>query len=277
MIDLLSLDHVHFSVPDLARAQALFGPFLGGSFTPVYGGPALNAWGSWNTSGGDFVQAIRRGEPVFGGAPIAELGILSVSFRVADVDVGIAQAEAAGLRLRSRIGSEDVGFGKNVVQAQFAADETFGLALELVERQLPGDPHRPLTESVVDYVEHTVDELDAAAELLGALFGSPFDPPVDDAALGARSRRHPRLGIQLTAPSDPEGPAARRLAALGVGTHAIAFQSRDLERDLASAASLGLARARLRSLGSGAREAELEPEAGVILKLVERPRRGDLS
>src|SRR5262249_47155171 len=120
-MDLLSLDHVHFSVPDLARAGELFLPFLGGRFTPVYGGPELNAWGAWNTSGGASIQGVRGGEPVFGGgSPIAKLGILSVSFRVSDIDTGIAQAEAAGLRLRSRIGSEEVGFGKNVLQAQFA-------------------------------------------------------------------------------------------------------------------------------------------------------------
>jgi hypothetical protein len=270
VIDLLSLDHVRFAVPDLSRAQKLFAPFLGGSFTPVYGGPGLNAWGTWNTSGGDFIQVIRPGEPVLGGAPIAKHGILSVSFRVADIEVGIAQAEAARLRLVSRVGSKEVGFGKNVVQAQFAAEETFGLALELVERQVPGDPHLPLTPAVVDCVEHCVAHLDPPAAYLGALFGSAFDPPVSDASLGARSRRHPGLGIQLTAPTDPAGLAAERMAALGVGTHAIAFQSRDLERDVATAESLGLELARRRSLGPGAREAEFAPEAGVIVKLVER-------
>jgi catechol 2,3-dioxygenase-like lactoylglutathione lyase family enzyme len=271
-MDLLSLDHVHFAVPDLARAQVLFGQFLGGSFTPVYGGPELNAWGTWNTSGGDFIQVIRSGERVFGGAPIAKQGILSVSFRVADIEVGIAQAEAAGLRLRSRIGSEEVGFGRNVVQAQFAAEESFGLGLELVERQIPGDPHLPLTQTVVDHIEHYVADLDAPATFLGALFGSAFDPPVTDAALDARSLRHPRFGIQLTAPAHPRGVVAERIAALGVGTHAIAFQSRDLERDIATAESLGLKLGRRRSLGPGAREAEFEPEAGVIVKLVLRTR-----
>ncbi len=271
-MDLLSLDHVHFAVPDLARAQALFGPLLGGSFTPVYGGPELNAWGTWNTSGGDFLQVIRRGDPVFGGSPIARQGILSVSFRVAEIDAGIAQAEAAGLRLRSRVGSEDVGFGKNVVQAQFASEETFGLGFELVERQIPGDPHPPLTQTAVDHVEHFVADLEAPAAFLGALLGGAFDPPVTDAALGGRSRRHARLGIQLTAPTHGGGVVAERLAALGEGTHAIAFQSRDLERDVATAASLGLKLVRRRAVGRGAHEAEFEPEAGVIVKLVERER-----
>jgi len=271
-MDLLSLDHVHFAVPDLARAEALFAPFLGGSFTPVYGGPELNAWGTWNTSGGDFIQAIRSGEPVFGGAPIAKQGILSVSFRVEDIDAGIAQAEAAGLRLRSRIGSEEAGFGKNVVQAQFASEESFGLAIELVERQIPGDPHVPLTRRVLDCVEHTVSDLEASAAFLGELFGAAFDPAVTDAALGARSRRHPRLGIQLIAPTHGDGIVAERIATLGEGTHAIAFQSLDLARDVATAESVGLKLVRHRALGPGAYEAEFEPEAGVTLKLVARER-----
>src|SRR5262245_13310927 len=269
-MDLLSLDHVHIAVPDLARAQQLFAPFLAGSFTPVYGGAELNAFGSWNTSGGDFVEPIRWGEPVFGGAAIERPGILSVSFRVEDVDRGIAQARAAGLRLRSRIGSEEVGFGPNVVQAQFGAAETFGLGLELVERQIPGDPHAPLTRSVVDHVEHTLEDLDAAAACLGELFGSPFEPAVSDAAQGARWRRHPRFGIQLSSPTTRRGAAAERLAKLGAGTHAIAFRCSDLEGGIARARSVGLERVRRGACGPGAQEAEFAPEAGVIVKLVQR-------
>lgn len=69
-----------------------------------------------------------------------------------DIDRGIAQAEAAGLRLRSRIASEEAGFGKHVVQAQFASEETFGFGVELVERQIPGDPHVPLTRRVAGVI-----------------------------------------------------------------------------------------------------------------------------
>jgi len=273
-MDLLSLDHVHFAVPDLARAQELFGPFLRGVFTPVYGGPELNARGTWNSSGGDFVQPLRRGEPVFGGAPIDKEGILSVSFRVADLDAGIAQARTAGLRLLSRIGSEDVGFGRNVVQAQFAAAESFGLGVELVERQIPGDPHRPITDSVVDHVEHTVRDLEAPVAFLEALFGSPFEPVRTDLSIGARGARHPRLGIQLTAPTGPRGVVAERIAKLGEGTHAIAFRSDDLEHSVREAVARGLVPARRRACAPGVLEVEFEAEAGVILKLVQRAASG---
>ncbi len=269
-MQLLSLDHIHFSVPDLARARELFGPFLGGSFAPVYGGPALNAHGSWNSSGGDFLQVIELGKPVFGGAPIDRVGILSPSFRVADVDAGIAEARAAGLRLRSRIGSEEVGFGRHVIQAQFAPEPSSGLALELVERQIPGDPHRPMTRDVIDHLEHYVEQLDAPVAFFAALFGSPFEPAVEDPAIGARSCRHARLGIQFTAPSKASGATARRIEALGTGSHALAFQCRELARGIARAESLGLVLARRRACGPGAQEAEFEPESGVIVKLVQR-------
>ena len=269
-MQLHSLDHVHFSVPDLARAEAVYGPFLGGEFTPVYGGPDLNAYGSWNSHGGDFIQVIEAGAPVFGEAPILKQGLMSVSFRVDDVDVGIEQAEAAGLRLLSRVGSEDVGFGKNVIQAQFAADESHGLGVELVERQIPGDPYRPMTETAVDHIEHYVPDLEAPAAFFTDLLGSPFDDAFDDDELGARSVRHPRFGVQLTAPTRGDGELARRLDGFGGGPHAIAFRSRDLAADSATAEKSGLKVARRAEAGPGATAVELEREAGVVVKLVER-------
>jgi len=48
--------------------------------------------------------------------------------------------------------------------------------------------------------------------------------------------------------------------------------SLDHERDVSRAESLGLELVRKRSLGEGAREAEFAPQAGLILKLVERRR-----
>lgn len=97
-------------------------------------------------SGGEFIQLIDPSELVFGASRIPSLEILSLSLRVLEIDLGIAQAEAAGLRLRSRVGSEDIGMGKNVIEAQFHPEESSGLGIELVERQIPGDPHVPLIE-----------------------------------------------------------------------------------------------------------------------------------
>ena len=268
-MDLLSLDHIHLNLPDLERAQALYGPFFGGEFTPVYGGPELNAYGTWNTKGGDFLQVIDAGRGVFGGSHPPERGLLAVSFRVEDVDAGIAQAEAAGLVLRSRVGSEEAGFGKNVVQAQFLAGESFGLPVELVERQIPGDPHEPLDASVVDHIEHWVPELDAPVGFFEKFLGSPFGAVVVDEAAGAKSVRHPGFGIQFKAPMSAEAAFATRLEAAGPGPHAIAFQSRDLAADVASAGERGLRVAR-RFEGDGFSEVEFEAEDEVVVKLVRR-------
>lgn len=96
---------------------------------------------------------------------------------------------------------------------------------------------------------------------------------MNDDELGARSLRNARYGIQLTAPSDPNGAVAERLRALGPGFHAIAFQSRDLEKDVARAQVLKLELVRQREIVSGVRQAEFAPESGVALKLVERKTR----
>ena len=194
------LDHVHFVVPDLQRAKARYGPFFRGEFVPDYGNPEMNAWGGWNTHGGDFIQPIDPKGPVFGGPPMPHEGMLSVSFRVADVDVGIEEARAAGLVVRSRVGSEDIGLGKNVVQARLEPEAVSGLPFELVEHQLELVPP-PLTETAVDHVELGVEDLDASARALEAIFGDPFGPERRDADRDLRFRVHARLGLRLTTPT----------------------------------------------------------------------------
>jgi len=273
-LDLDSLDHVHLSVPDLDRAQEIYGLWLPGDFTPVYGSDALNAFGVWNMSGGDFIQVLDPAEPVFGASHIPSLGVMSVSFRVQDIDVGIEQAAAAGLRLRSRVGSEEIGMGKNVIQAQFYADETFSLGIELVEREIPGDPHVPMNESCIDAIEHTVADIAGPEALLTSLLGSPFDPPIVDPEAGAVSVRHPGFGLQLTAPLGAGGPVYERLQAQGPGLHAIAFQSRDLPGDVERAKACQLTVVRDREVSPGVREVEFAPESGVILRLVDRAANG---
>lgn len=265
-MDLECLDHVHFAVPDLAAAKRIYGPFLRGHFVDDYGGPELNAYGGWNTSGGDFIQPIDPGKPVFGGPPMPRHGLLSVSFRVADVDTGIEQARAHGLVVRSRVGSEDIGLGKNVVQAQLEPEPVSGLPFELVEHQLP-DVVAPLTDSAVDHVELGVSDLDAAAEALGAIFGSEFEPARDDTMRGVRSRRHARLGLLLTAPQ-PKDPAADSTS-WQRGLTTIAFHCPDLAKATDEAREAGRIVDR-EVAGENGPEVDFEAWAGVGLRLVER-------
>lgn len=269
-MDLQCLDHVHFSVPDLQRAKRIYGPLLAGPegrfhFVDDYGGPAVNAYGTWHTSGGDFIQVIDPRQPVFGGSTIPDHGLLSLSFRVADIDRGIAQAKAAGLTVRSRIGSEDIGLGKNVVQAQLLPEPVSGLPMELIEHQLPGE-YVPLTAAAVEYVEFALSDgvdLDAAARSLEPILGSPFEREEVDLEAGRRSRLHRSLGLRLVAPL----PGSRGGEP---GLRAIAFRCPDLSRAIASAEAAGLVVAK-RGAGVGAREVELAPWANVAIRLVQQP------
>ena len=286
------LDHVHFSVPDLARAKRIYGPFLNGRFVDDYGGPAVNAYGAWHTSGGDFIQVIDPAKPVFGGSTIPSHGMLSVSFRVADVDAGIAEAKAHGLVVRSRVGSEDIGLGKNVVQAQLLPEPVSGLPFELIEHQLPGE-YVPMTEAAVEYVELELAPgvaLDAAVGALEPILGSAFE--AERVERGVASRLHRGLGLWLVRASASDRPGARahvegsgaragqreaRSAAVGraaAGLRAIALRCPSLERAIAAAADAGLAVADRFDAG-GEPAVELEPWAGVALRLIEsdRPRR----
>jgi catechol 2,3-dioxygenase-like lactoylglutathione lyase family enzyme len=268
-MDLQCLDHVHFSVPDLQRAKRIFGPLLNGRlpeahFVDDYGGPEVNAWGAWHTSGGDFIQVIDPEKPAFGGAPIPTHGILSVSFRVADIDRGIREATAAGLTVRSRIGSEDIGLGKNVVQAQLLPEPVSGLPFELIEHQLPGE-YISLTDAAVESVELALApgvELDASARALERIFGSAFEGEAIDRERGVRSRLHRSLGIRLTTPLAP----SRR----GVsGLQAIEFRCTDIARGTLQAEEAGLVVAR-RIESTGERAVEFAPWAQIAVRLVER-------
>ncbi|MBK7950430.1 MAG: hypothetical protein IPK00_17170 [Deltaproteobacteria bacterium] len=280
-MDLQCLDHVHFSIPDLKRAKRVYGPFLSGSvasdpgrdgaastghFVDDYGGPEVNAYGAWHTSGGDFIQVIDPARPAFGGATIPSHGILSVSFRVADVDRGIAQAKALGLTVRSRIGSEDIGLGKNVVQAQLLPEPVSGLPFELIEHQLPGE-YVSLTDAAVDYVELLLArgvDLDVAARALERILGSSFESEATDRERGLRVRLHPALGLRLAQALDASGAAEASL-------RAIAMRCGDLEAGVATASAEGLVVAgRFGSAGTG--EIDFEPWAGASLRLVEESR-----
>ncbi|MEZ4217559.1 MAG: hypothetical protein R3E88_13835 [Myxococcota bacterium] len=274
-MELQCLDHVHFTVPDLARAKRIYGPLLdgprqSGHFVDDYGGPAVNAYGAWHTCGGDFIQPIDAARPAFGGSALPTLGILSPSYRVADVDRGIAQAVAHGLAVRSRVGSEDIGLGKNVVQAQLWPEPVSGLAFELVEHQLPGE-YVALTDAAVEYVEFALAPgiaLDAAARALEPILGDAFDAECVDAERGVRARLHRRLGLRLVAPARD---ADARADAWTPGLRAIAFRCADLAQSVASATAAGLAVAR-RSDGDGAhgaRTVDFAPWAGASVRLLE--------
>ena len=266
-MQLQALDHVHFVVPDLQRAKEIYGPFLRGEFVPDYGGPEMNAWGGWNSSGGDFIQPIELEKSVFGGPPMPRHGLLSVSYRVADIDDGIGEAQSAGLVVRSRVGSEDIGLGKNVVQAQLEPEPVSKLPFELVEHQLPGE-YVPLTETAVHHVELGVSDLEAAVEALTPILGDEFEPERHDLERGLRSRLHRRLGLRLTVPRDANDALLPAVWQPGLST--IGFHCRALPDAVEVARRAGLKVLREVETHAG-REVDFEAWAGVTLRLVEQP------
>jgi catechol 2,3-dioxygenase-like lactoylglutathione lyase family enzyme len=264
-MELDCLDHIHFVVPDLARAKQLYGPFLRGDFVEDYGGPEMNAWGGWNTSGGDFIQPIDPEKPVFGGAPMPHQGITSVSFRVAEIDRGIEQARRHGLVVRSRVGSEDIGLGKNVVQAQLEPEPVSKLPFELVEHQLPGE-YVPLTEAAVHHVECGVEDLDASVDALTGILGDGFGPEWYDTSRGLRWRCHDRLGLRLSTRLDPAGGGEDVAWRCGITT--VAFHVADRATAISTAVEIGLTVSRTVETRAG-HEVDFAPWAGTTLRLVE--------
>jgi hypothetical protein len=81
-----------------------------------------------------FLRILRPGEPVFGASTIQGEGPLAISLRVSHLDLGIAAAEAVGLRVLRRTVGEEAGFGRHGVPARFAAAGRFGSRPKLVER-----------------------------------------------------------------------------------------------------------------------------------------------
>lgn len=266
-----AIDHLHLLVPDLKQAGVLFGALIGGEFTEPYGGEPWNAWSVYYAAGGmEIMEPIRRDKPIIGDHPGDRMGIFGLAFRVNDLDAGIPEAQKLGLRLRSRMGSEEVGFGKWIIQAQFESHESFGTTIELAQRERPDDPLYSAFRQFIDHIEFYVHDLQRAVALFSHLTGFPYPAPTLDPARQATSTMN-ALGVKITQPTSTDSPVARSLASRGEGVHTLALTTANLEQGIATAQKVGL-RLVSRSTGPG-REAQFDPQDtfDVTLKLVERP------
>lgn len=124
------LDHIHVTVQDLKKAVAFFSRLMNARASKVYE----------STEGGFRFQFVRAGsvvvqlmEPTSPDSPIAQIiqrrgeGLHAVSFKVANLEMAVAELQAQGLQL---LGKSDSGYIK---QAHFNPKETFGLVVELCE------------------------------------------------------------------------------------------------------------------------------------------------
>lgn len=261
-----AIDHLHLIVPSLENTQSLFSALIGGEFIGPYGGEPWNAHAVWYNQGGmEIFEPIHPDKPVLGGHSSERRGIFGLAFRVPDLDAAIPQAEALGLKVWSRFGSEDAGFGKMIVQAQFDPADTFGTILELVQRQLPDDPLYSAFTQVIDHVEFHVHDLPRAMVLFSSLTGRVFPHPVADQESDTLSTTN-GLGIKLTQPLSPDSPVARSLADQGEGIRTLALATIDLATGIARAQQAGLRLTRRTE-----REAVFDSAdvIGVDIKLVE--------
>jgi len=268
-----AIDHLHLCVPDLAQSKALFGTLAGGEFTEVCGGEEWwNCWVVWNTIGLEIMQPIRDGETIVGTKSSREKGIIAVAFRVNDLEAAIPPAEALGLRLVGKSGSEEAGFGKWIVQAQFDPWDSFAVVVELAERQRPDDPLFTAFRQIFDRIEFYVRDLARPVRLFSALTGCEFPAPAVDAQLDALTTMN-ALGVQFVQPRSESGPAARVLASCGEGVRAIALRTADLDTSVAKAQALGLQLVQRRGTKGSVREAEFDPRGsyGMTVKLTEHP------
>jgi catechol 2,3-dioxygenase-like lactoylglutathione lyase family enzyme len=262
------IDHIHILVTDLTKATDLAEALVGGTSSEPYGGEDWNAWASYHQLGGfDLFQPIDFDKPMLGGAK-PDVGAYILAFRVDDIDEAVDEVTALGLPVVSRIGSEEAGFGKLMLQAQL--ENYFGPQIELVERGLPDDPlHCPVPD-YLDHVELYVCDIDAAVEFFTSLTGCGFGGPVVNERLDAVTASN-GFGIRITAPTSPGGPVARSLATRGEGVRALGIVAKDLDDGVATSEALGL-RLTNRYAADEGQVAEFDPDDffGISIKLVQR-------
>ncbi|HLS80779.1 MAG TPA: VOC family protein [Steroidobacter sp.] len=266
-----AIDHLHLLVPDLEKTKALFTALIGGDYTESYGSEDWNVWSVWYTRGGmEIMQPRDPSRPIVGGHRGDRMGVFGMAFRVGDLDAAIPGAQALGLKVRSRMGSEEAGFGKWIVQAQFETRDTMGVSIELAQRQRPDDPLYSAFRELIDHVELYVHDLPRAVELFSALTGWEFPTPARVDELEAITTMN-GLGVKITQPLSAASPVAASLASRGEGVRTLALTTPDLEVGVAMAQAAGL---RLTGRGEetdSRRCACFDPEDtfGLNLKLVE--------
>lgn len=261
------IDHIHIMVTDLAKAVAVAETLVGGPSSEPYGGEDWNTWASYHQLGGfDLFAPIDTDKPILGVTKV-DIGAYILAFRVDDIDEAVEEAVEMGLRVVSRVGSEEAGFGKLMLQAQF--ENYFGPQLELVERGLPDDPlHCPIPEQL-DHIELYVNDLDAAAEFFGEVTGHAYgDQRLDDRHSTVSETN--ALGVRLTAATSPASPIAHSLARRGEGIRGLGIVSTNLTAGIAAAQGLGL-RLTERYDTDDAAIAEFDPADffGIAIKLVQ--------
>jgi methylmalonyl-CoA/ethylmalonyl-CoA epimerase len=267
-----AIDHVHIFVKDIRKAMHLFGALSGSEYMEPMVFEQYGFQFSTNQVGLELNQPIGTDNPVAKAIANGGGGLTTIAFGVKNLDQRIAEAEALGLKMVSRIGYPDMED-----QAQFDPKDSFGTQIELNER-LKGYAalNRPVDafHQSVDHVRIGVRNLEKAIDFFMALTGSPFSSPVTSGEAKVRTSIN-GLGLDLTQPMSLDSATARRLAKRGEGAFGIALKVRSIEEGIARAQSVGLRLVSRASYEDWYFEAQFDPKDsfGVMVEVVENRRR----
>ncbi|MGZ4292306.1 MAG: methylmalonyl-CoA epimerase [Gaiellaceae bacterium] len=94
----------------------------------------------------------------------------------------------------------------------------------------------------IHHVGIAVDDLDAAIDRYGRLFGATVEhrERVDEQGVEAASLRVGESRVELLAPLGPDTPVGRFLAKRGPGIHHVAFETADVAAELARLSAAGV-------------------------------------
>lgn len=123
------VDHVHIYVRDLTKSTALFAALTDTEFSAPVIIDEIGARTATSALGIELIQ------PTVSDSPIARTierlgeGVHAIALKVDNLEDGISKAQVAGLKLVSQVNHE-----RQVRQAQFAPQDSFGVMVEFVER-----------------------------------------------------------------------------------------------------------------------------------------------
>jgi len=262
-----AIDHIHVNVQNLDRAIGLFTALTGSQYAAAIDIEETRSRYAWNDAGVDLNHPTSPDSAVAKWIATRGEGVSTIAFGVGGMHDRIAEAEAIGLRLVSRIGYEGVED-----QAQFHPKDAFGVQVELLER-LAGYPERPVDafHQVVDHVHVYVEDLSKAVALFTSLTGHEFSAPVATDEIQARSSIN-ALGLDVIQPTSPDSPIARAIQRRGEGVHAVALRTASIEAGIARAQSAGLKLISQIGYEGVLKQAQFHPRDsfGVMVEFVER-------
>jgi len=275
------IDHVGIYVKDLDKAVDFFGGVLGFEFSRVFGAEGMGVREVVDTLGLDLLAAKSADGPVGKVIEHRGEGPASFSLKVPDIEAGIAEMLAKGIRMVHR-----GNHGDTAKWVTFHPKDTFGVFIELVEYKprnpylsacnQPADamyPQKQVPLIKVEKIDHVgiyVKDLEPAVkffeEMFELEFSEPFGPEDEDAV-----EVMDPLGVNLMASKTPDGPVAKLVAHRGEGLGNLTFKVSNIEKAIEVMKSQNIRMVSRGTYSKDAKWATFHPKDtfGVFINLVE--------